>query len=351
LDGEAVFLEGFGSTTATGDSPVSAKTLAPVQSVSKSFTSAALSMLVEDGLIEWDAPVKRYMPEFEFGGAYLTENVTVRDLMAHRAGTPFLLGGWEPSSYSMADLLRDLATEEPTIQLRGGVYYSQVGMALLGEIIKRVSGQSWSEFLDERILQPLSMTDSYPDDLSLMETLGPLDALPDLLTTVARSGEGLEDVPWETYNELWWPAGALITNAEDMARFMAFLLNDGLVDGESLLAGDLITEMMRPTEIPGLDVIAALEPIVGPRTEIFAYGLGWMTHEEFGKKIAEHGGAGRSSATVALMPEEDLGVFIVTNANYDNDSARLVSAMKFAAFEHFLGLPPTDWIGVLDPGS
>lgn len=351
MDGETVFQEGFGSTTAAGGSSVSPKTLAPVQSVSKPFTAVALSMLVEDGMIGWDAPVQRYIPEFEFGGDYLTTHITVRDLIAHRAGTPFLLGGWEPSSYSIDDILRDLKTEEPTIQLRAGVYYSQVGMALLGEIIQRVSGQSWSDLVKERILGPLSMTSSYPDDPHLMEALGPLDAIPALMKTVSRTQGVLEDVPWQSYNELWWPAGALITNAEDMASFMAFLLGDGLVHGEPLLSAELISEMMSPTEIPGLDVISPLEPIVDPRAEFVAYGLGWMVHEEFGKRIVEHGGAGRSSATVALIPEEDLGVFVVTNASFGNESARLVSAMKFAALEHFLGLPKTDWIGVLDPGS
>lgn len=349
--GETVFLEGFGSTIAEGGTAVSPKTLAPVQSVSKSFTAVALSMLVEDGLIEWDAPAKRYIPEFEFGGDYLTEHVTVRDLMAHRAGTPFLMGGWEPSGYSIDDILRDLKTEEPTIGLRAGVYYSQVGMALLGEIIQRVSGQSWSELIRERILEPLSMTSSFPDDPQLIEALGPLDAIPDLMKTVSRSQGVLEDVPWQSYNELWWPGGALITNAEDMARFMAFLLNDGLVDGEPLLSAELISEIMSPTEIPGLDVIASQEPIMGPRTEIVAYGLGWVAHEDFGRKIVEHGGAGRSTATVALIPEEDLGVFVVTNASFGDESARLVSAMKFAALEHFLDLPATDWIRVLDPKS
>jgi CubicO group peptidase (beta-lactamase class C family) len=136
-----------------------------------------------------------------------------------------------------------------------------------------------------------------------------------------------------------------------MTRFMEFLLNDGFVDGEPLLSAELISEMMSPTEIPGVDVMIPLEPIVDPRAGIVAYGLGWMVHEGFGKRIVEHGGAGRSSATVALIPEENLGVFVVTNASFENDSARLVSALKFAALEHFLGLPKTDWIGVLDPGS
>jgi CubicO group peptidase (beta-lactamase class C family) len=109
--------------------------------------------------------------------------------------------------------------------------------------------------------------------------------------------------------------------------------------------------MFRPIEIPGLDVIAAWEPIVAPRTDIFAYGLGWWAHEEFGRSIREHGGAGRSSAVVALMPEENLGVFIVTNASFDMESVKLVSAMKLAALEYHLGLPATDWIAVLDPGD
>ena len=353
MDGRVVFLEGFGSTMAQGGVPVTPQTLAPVQSVSKAFTAVALSMLVQDGLIEWDAPVVTYIPEFEFGGSYLTENVTVRDLMLHRAGTPFILGveGWEPSTYSMADLLRDLSTEEPKIRLREGVYYSQVGMALLGEIIWRASGQSWSEFVGSRILTPLGMAGSYTDDHHLTEVLGTPDSVTDLMKTVGRSDGALEDRPWEEYNAIWWPAVALITGAEEMTRFMVFLLGHGSIEGESLLGEALVDDMFRPGEIPGLDVIAQWEPIVAPRADIVAYAPGWIAHEEFGSLIVEHGGAGRSSAVVALMPEHDLGVFVVTNASFELESARLVSALKLASFEYYLGLPPTDWISVLDSGN
>lgn len=350
-DGEVVFLEGFGSTMAEGGVPVTPRTLAPVQSVSKSFTAVALSMMVDDGLIEWDAPVATYIPEFEFGGSYVSEHVTVRDLMAHRAGTPFLIGGWGPSEYSMDDLLDDLRTREPAIELREGVYYSQVGMALLGEVIRRVSGRTWSEFLRDRILSPLGMADSYSDDLHLADVEGPPESITDLMKTVGRSGAGLEDLPWETYNELWWPAAALISGAEEMTRFMSFLLDEGSVGGERLLSADLVGEMFRPAEIPGLDAIADLEPIFGPRAGIMAYGLGWIAHEEFDRLIVEHTGGGRSSSVVALIPEENLGVFVVTNASFGHDSARLVSALKFAALEHHLGLGPSDWIEILDAGS
>lgn len=351
MDGRVVFLEGFGSTMAQGGVPVTPQTLAPVQSVSKSFTAVALSMLVQDGSIEWDAPVVTYIPEFEFGGSYLTEHVTVRDLMLHRAGTPFILGGWAPSAYSVTDLLRELSTAEPTIQQREGVYYSQVGMALLGELILRVSGQSWSEFVGNRILTPLGMAGSYTDDHHLTEALGTPDSVTDLMKTVGWSDGALEDRPWEEYNALWWPAVALISSAEEMTRFMVFLLDYGSTEAESLLSETLVEEMFRPTEIPGLDVIAPWEPIVAPRADIVAYAPGWIAHEEFGSLIVEHGGAGRSSAVVALMPEHDLGVFVVTNASFDLESARLVSALKLASFEHYLGLPPTDWISVLDSGD
>jgi CubicO group peptidase (beta-lactamase class C family) len=171
------------------------------------------------------------------------------------------------------------------------------------------------------------------------------------MKTVGWSDGALEDRPWEEYDALWWPAAALITDAEQMTRFMVFLLNHGSVNGESLLDEHLVKEMFRPAELPGLDKIAEWEPIVAPRSDIVAYGPGWIAHEDFGGLIVEHGGAGRSSAVVALMPGHNLGVFVVTNASFDLESARLVSALKFAAFEHYLGLSPTDWISVLDSGN
>jgi CubicO group peptidase (beta-lactamase class C family) len=161
----------------------------------------------------------------------------------------------------------------------------------------------------------------------------------------------LQDFTWQAYNELWWPAGALISSAEDMTQFMLFLLGRGSVDNQTLLREDLVKEMFKPAEIPGLDRIAATERIHDPRTDIVAYGLGWIAHEEFGRLIVEHTGAGRSSATVALMPEENLGVFVVSNASFGDNSQRLVSALKFAALEHHLGLAPSDWIGILGRGN
>jgi CubicO group peptidase (beta-lactamase class C family) len=348
-DGQVVFQEGFGTTMANSGVEVTPQTIAPVQSVSKAFTAVALSMLVQDGVLEWDAPVVNYIPEFEFGGPYLTGHITVKDLMTHRAGTPFILGGWDPSDYTMEDLLADLAESEPTIPLRSGVFYSQVGMALLGEIIHRVSGMSWAEFVSDRILSPLGMNASFPADPFLLQAQGTPESIDNLMKTVGRADSGLEDQPWAEYSALYWPAAALITSAEDMTRFMAFLLTGGVSGGDTLLSEALVEEMLSPAELPGVDVIAGLEPILAPRTDLVAYSPGWATHVEFGRRILEAPGAGRSSATVALMPEENLGVFVVTNASFGNDSAALVSALKFAAFEHHLGLSPTDWIGVLGP--
>jgi CubicO group peptidase (beta-lactamase class C family) len=273
----------------------------------------------------------------------------VKDLMTHRAGTPFLLGGWSPSDYTMEDLFADLAESEPTIPLRSGVFYSQVGMALLGETIHRVSGMTWAEFVRDRILGPLGMSASFPADPFLIEAHGTPESIDNLMKTVGRTDTGMEDRPWEEYSELYWPAASLITSAEDMAFFMSFLLSGGLLGGESLLTEALVDEMLSPAELPGVDVIVGLEPIIAPRTDLVAYTPGWVTHVEFGRRILEAPGAGRSSATVALMPEEDLGVFVVTNASFGNYSAALVSALKFAAFEYHLGLAPTDWVRVLDP--
>jgi CubicO group peptidase (beta-lactamase class C family) len=348
-DGQVVFQEGFGTTMANGGVGVAPQTMAPVQSVSKGFTAVALSMLVHDGALEWDAPVATFVPEFEFGSPYLTGHITVKDLMTHRAGTPFILGGWNPPDYTMGDLLADLAESEPTIPLRSGVFYSQVGMALLGETIRRVSGMTWAEFVRDRILTPLGMNSSFPADPFLTDAHGTPESIDNLMKTVGWADTGLEDRAWAEYSELYWPAAALITTAEDMTRFMAFLLSGGVAGGEALLSEALVEEMFSPAELPGVDVIVGLEPIMAPRTDLVAYSPGWATHVEFGRRILEAPGAGRSSATVALMPEENLGVFVVTNASFGNDSAALVSALKFAAFEYHLGLSPTDWIGILDP--
>ena len=154
------------------------------------------------------------------------------------------------------------------------------------------------------------------------------------------------DGPWQWVNPIYWPPGGLVSTAEDLTRFMLMVLGDA---GENqLLSDDSLAMMLTPQEIKGSGVIADWIPFLRPRGTLLAFSPGWILHDYQGRLVCEHTGAGTASTTLAIVPEEKLGVFVATNATYSTRSDRMVSALKFTAIDHFLDLPPTDWITLLD---
>ena len=344
-DGRVLLARGYGTTRLQGGQPVTAATLTTVASVTKTFNATALAMLVDDGTLTWDDPIKKYIPEFEFGDSYRTEQTTIRDLVTHRAGMPAVLGTLWSNEYTIQDALRDLRTTKPRIAFRERVDYSQVGIALLGEVIARTSKSTWPSFVQSRILDPLRMTATYPStDAFLAAHPGPSTASTVMGRALMQNGT-VVDGSWRGAGRIYTPAAGVMTSGEDMAKYMLFLLGSGTVGNRQLLKPERIREMHAPQEVEG----SPYSPIVNPTTGLVAYCLGWITHEYDGRQIVEHPGSNFGSSVVALMPHQNVGVFVSSNATYSLDSDRMVSALKFIAFDHALGIPGPDWPTLLTP--
>lgn len=341
-DGDALFTAGYGETKLLGDELVTPSTLVSVASVTKSVNSVALAMLVADGTIRWDDPVKSVIPEFRFADEYRTESTTIRDLIAHRAGLPAVIGGILSLDYRMIDLLEELPEREPRMAFREKVDYSQVGIALLGEVVARASRSSWSDFVHTRIFEPLGMASTYPGTLAFLEVHPQPEAVPHLMGRVSRrDGEYVAD-EWRGAGHIYAPAGGMLTTGEDMTRFMRFLLTGGTGDGRSLLSPELIAELHEPRGIEGSPYGSVVSPFGG----LVAYGMGWIVHDFDGHRVVEHPGSNFGSSVVALIPESDIGVFVSTSATFSLDSDRFVSALKFAALSYALGIAQQDWPSV-----
>lgn len=342
-DGQILLVRGYGSTKVEGGIPITATTLTSVASVTKTFNATALGMLVDDGAITWDDPVKQAIPEFVFADRYRTDHTTIRDLVTHRAGLPAVLGGLWNMDYTIEDVLRELPTAEPRIDFRQRVDYSQVGIALLGEVVARASGSSWPAFVQARILDPLGMKATYPGTDAFLQTYPDPEAVDNLMGRAVVQDGNVVDGPWKGAGCIYTPAGGIVTTGEDMAKFMLFLLNGGTSEGRQLLSQDRIEEMHTPQEVEG----SPYGPVMNPLTKLVAYCLGWIAHEYEGRKIVEHPGSNFGSSVVALMPGEGIGVFVSSNANYSLESDRMVSALKFTAFDFALGLQVRDWRALL----
>lgn len=342
-DAQVLLVHGYGSTKVEGGIPVTATTLTSVASVTKTFNATALEMLVGDRAITWDDPVKQYIPEFVFADRYRTDHTTIRDLMTHRAGLPAVLGGLWDVDYTIEDVLRELPTAEPRIDFRQRVDYSQVGIALLGEVVARVSRSNWSAFVQARILEPLGMKATYPSTAVFLQVYPDPEAVDNLMGRAVMQDGGVVNGPWKGAGSIYTPAAGIVTTGEDMAKFMLFLLNGGTSEGRQLLSQERVEEMHTPQEVEG----SPYGPVINPLTKLVAYCLGWIAHEYEGRKIVEHPGSNFGSSVVALMSGEGIGVFVSSSANYSLESDRMVSALKFTAFDFALGLRGRNWRALL----
>lgn len=342
-NGQVLFQQGYGQTKLQDGHPVTPSTMTTVASVTKTFNSVALGILVEEGLLAWDDPVKHHVPEFRFADEFRTEATTLRDLITHRGGLPAVLGGLRSMEYTMPQLLADLPSQPPVAGFRERVEYSQVGIALLGEVVRRVSGMSWGQFVHSRILQPLEMASSYAGSTAFLAAFPDPEAVPHLMGRTLRRDGQLVPGPWRGAGEIYTPAGGLVTTAEDMSRFMRALLAAGRFGEQGLLSSGSLAELHAPRAVEG----TPYGPILSPFGGIVAYSMGWIAHDFAGYRIVEHPGSNFGSSTIALVPSEDIGVFVSSSANFSLDSDRLVSALKFAALAYALDLEDRDWIGLL----
>ncbi|HEV2146038.1 MAG TPA: serine hydrolase [Longimicrobiaceae bacterium] len=331
-DGEVVLLEGYGVRRMGDTASVTPRTLFQIASNTKAFTSAALAMLVDSGKVSWDDRVIEHLPWFRLHDPYVTHELTIRDLLSHRSGLG--LGGgdltWYRSTYQPREVLERIRALPPTSSFRTTYAYQNIPFLAAGEVVPAVTGQPWDDFVRQRILQPLGMTST----LALARDLpqGGDVAFPHS----AFQGE-LRVVPRDNMDNAA-PAGSLVSNAADLAKWMVVQLDSGRVDGTRRLWSPQRTREMwsGQTVLPIGGAAPGLEAYVPNFSEI---GLGWFLRDYRGHKLLTHTGglAGMTSRTL-LVPDRKLGIVILTNAE---SSAH--TALAWWILDRYLGAPQTDW--------
>ena len=229
-DGKVVVAKGYGVRKLGEATPVDAHTNFGIGSNTKAITATALGLLVEDGKLEWDAPVGRYLPWFQMWDPYVTRELTVRDLLVHRSGLGLGAGDllwWPASTYNRREIVRRLRFVRPATSFRTAYAYDNVLYLVAGEVIEAVSGQTWEEFVRTRILQKAGMNGSNVSHSAA--AAGGNVAMPH-----ARVEGVVQPVkPFDSDNTN--PAGGINSNAEDMAKWMLVQLSGGqLADGTRL---------------------------------------------------------------------------------------------------------------------
>jgi CubicO group peptidase (beta-lactamase class C family) len=304
-----VFAKGYGVRDGQKGGSVDANTIFGIASNTKAYTAAALAMLVDEGKLRWDDPVHKYLPYLQLYDPYVTQHLNIRDLLSHRAGFKTFSGDllWYNTTFSRKEILERARYLEPAYPFRAGYGYSNLMFIAAGEVLEAVSGKTWEQFIQERFFRPLGMTHSY---VSVTQLKG-LDNVASPHGNPAKEGD--KPVPtvltaWDNWN----PAAGIFTSATQHAQWLRLQLNRGTYKGQRLFseaASQTMWTLHNPTPV------SLQSERNNPSTHFTGAGLGWMLNDYQGRKLVTHGGGheGMNSRTV-LVPEEKLGIVILTNS-------------------------------------
>lgn len=341
-DGEVLLERGYGVKDLEGGEPVDARTLFAIASNTKAFTSAALSMLADEGKLELEDRVIDHLPWFRMADPYITREMRVRDLLVHRSGLPLGAGDllyWPTSDYSTREVAERLAEVPIEGGFREKYAYDNILFGVAQLVIEEASGQSYRDFLQQRILDPLGMADTRFNSDHLRSTdnvaTGYSKADHDELVAAPR-------VSWHNVSG----AGGMYSSVHDLTRWVRVQLDQGVISGEGEDAERLFSEKRQQamwqmvTPIPvGKPAVPELEPA---QPNFRGYGEGWSLNDYRGEKLVWHtGGWPGFVSRITLVPEHELGVIVLTSA----ESGAAFNAITNEVLDAYLGAPEHDWIG------
>ena len=324
-DGKVIFAEGFGLRDVKQGLKVTPHTLFPIGSCSKAFTAAGMGIVVDDGKVAWDEPVRTYLPDFKLQDEYAAANATPRDLLSHRTGLPRHDLAWIGGQFSRQELYDRLRYLEMNKGLRTSWQYQNFMFMTAGIIIGKADGSSWEEFTRKRILDPLGMKET---NFSVAET----QESADFSRPYMKIGDKVEQVPFRDITAVG-PAGSINSNVLDMAQWVLLNLNKGKfgdkqIVSEASLAQIHSPQMLMPGRIEDEEILYR------------SYGMGWMITPYRGHLLLEHsGGIDGFIAQVAFLPRDNAGLVILSNLN----GTPLPGIVLFNIVDRLLGLDQVDW--------
>src|ERR1700752_5182719 len=326
---QVVLAKGYGVRKLGDTTTVDERTLFAIGSASKAVTAAAIGLLVDEAKVKWDDPVTKYLPGFEMYDPYVTRELTVRDLLTHRSGLQrgdFL---WYGTELDRDEIVRRARYIKPSWSLRSTFGYQNIMFLTAGQLVSRVSGKSWDEFVQQRIFTPLAMTSS-------STSINTFKTADNVASPHSKIEQKVQVIPWRNIDNIA-PAGSINSNVVDMAQWVRLQLGQGTFKSQKIFTPAVMKEMHTP------QTIIRLEGPMGslyPEAHFLTYGLGWFISDYRGRKVVEHGGAiDGMRAAVAMMPEEKLGLVVLTNLQ----GTILPQALMFKILDSYLGASQRDW--------
>ena len=336
-DGKIFYEKGYGVRSISTKLPVDEHTNFQIASNSKAFTTAALSILMDEGKLNWKDKVTTYLPEFKMYNDYVTENFLVEDLLCHRSGLGLGAGDLmdfpDGSDFTIKDKLSMFQYFKPQSNFRTQFDYDNQLYFIAGELIARVSGMTWEKFIQTRILDPLQMTNSFSS----------LEAMKDrsnLATPHSTETGTIRTIPAFKL-QINGAAGGIVSNVDDISKWMIAQINKGKYGAN--LEKQLFSEA-RQKEMWAIHTVTDVNPDPHYNPHFGGYGLGWNLEDIKGNLWVFHaGGLPGMLTAVSIIPDLKLGIVILTNTA--NDGGYLFNAVTKTIFDSYLGLDKFDWIG------
>ncbi|NMP80304.1 serine hydrolase [Pseudoalteromonas arctica] len=331
---KVIFAKGFGVTNLDTNKKVNKDTLFGIASNTKAFTTAALAKLVDEGKLSWDDRVIDHLPEFRLYDSYVTREMRIRDLLSHRSGLGLGQGDlmiWPSTDKSVDEILAGLQYLKPASSFRSKYAYNNLMFVTAGEVVARVSGISWNDYIEKNILQPLHMDNSRAG----------FSRIPKSNKNWATGHipmDGTLHPFFVNYLEDFRGAGAIASSVSDMSQWLRTQLAGGkMPSGEQLFSEKQQAQMWHP-HITSMASKSAFESY---HQQFRGYGLGWSIEDYHGfKKLGHGGGILGMVSQVTLLPEKKLGIVILSN----QQAFGALSAVTHEVLEDALELEDKDWV-------
>ena len=331
-DGKIVHAKGYGVKSLKTNAPVNENTLFGIASNSKAFTCTALAILVDEGKLKWDDKVTQYLPQFKMYDPYVTQQFTIRDLVTHRSGLGLGAGDlmvWpDGTDFTAGELVANIKYLKPTTSYRNNFEYNNVLYVTASEVVAKVSGKSWADFVQERILNPVGMTNSISYIGNLKDTSNVIDP------HVPTDGK-LVIIP-RYNNPIFDGAAGIYSSVSDMGKWALVQLNGGKLENSKPLVSETQYKEMGQlqTAIP-----ANTRPPYN--THFSGYGLGWFLSDIKGYKQLSHTGGLEGNVTqFTLIPEMNLGIIVFTNQQSGGAFSAITNTIK----DSYLNVETKDYL-------
>lgn len=330
-DGQVVLSRGYGVKTEGSKDKVDGGTLFAIASNTKAFVATALAQLVDDGKLSWNDKVVDHLPWFALYDDYATRHATVEDLLCHRLGLGTFSGDlmWYKSSLTAEEVVKKVKYVPQAYEFRNGYGYSNLMFIAAGEVIAKVSGMPWDEFVTVRILKPLGMQRTIAS-VSDLVSLGNY-ATPHKPDSVGRNAP-IDWVNWDNMGA----AGGLISSSDDMAKWLTMNLSGGSSQGATVVSRAQQTRLWTPHNN---HIVTDAARAATPGRHFAGYGLGYSLSDYYGRMMVTHsGGYDGMYSYVMMLPDDNLGIAVLTNT-----MKGIAPALSYYLANQFIKGDMRDW--------